>query len=106
MTLSVSDKTFAAEVERYAGTVLVDFWAEWCGPCKQLSPIIDAVAQELDDKVKVMKMDIDENPETPSKFGIRSIPTLMLFKNGKHIDTKVGSSPKAAILDWIESHNS
>ena len=102
MVQSVSDKNFAKEVEQYPGLVLIDFWAEWCGPCKQLMPTIDAIAEELANVVKVMKMDIDENPETPSKFGVRSIPTLMLFKNGKHIDMKVGSASKGTFLEWIK----
>jgi thioredoxin 1 len=106
MTQSISDKDFAKEVEQHSGLALVDFWAEWCGPCKQLLPTIEAITKELAGVVKVMKMNIDENPEIPSKLGIRSIPTLMLFKDGKHIDTKVGSAPKNSLLEWIKSHQS
>lgn len=97
----VSDKDFAAEVVDSNETVLVDFWAEWCGPCKNLMPIIEEVAQEMHGKVKVVKVNIDESPEAPSKYGVRGIPTLMLFKGGKVIDTRVGGMPKAQLTDWI-----
>ena len=106
MIQSVSDKNFAKEVEQHAGLVLIDFWAKWCSPCKQLMPTVGAIAEELLNVVKVMKMDIDENPETPSKFGVRSIPALMLFKDGKHIGTKVGSTSKSTLLEWIKLHQS
>jgi thioredoxin 1 len=104
MTQSVSDESFSKEVENHKGLVVIDFWAEWCGPCKQIAQTIDEIAEDLKGDVKVMKMNIDESSETPSKLGIRSIPTLMLFKDGKHIDTKVGSSPKNILIDWIKSH--
>ena len=104
MIESISDEVFTKEVEQHVGLVLVDFWANWCGPCKQLMPTIEAISNELAGAVKVVKMDIDQNPATPSKFGIRSIPTLMLFKDGKHVDTKVGSISKSALLEWIKPY--
>ncbi|MFI4983977.1 MAG: thioredoxin [Rickettsiales bacterium] len=95
----ISDDNFATETK--AGYVLVDFWAEWCGPCRQLSPIVDEVAGEMKGKLKVCKMNVDENPETPSKFGVRGIPALILFKDGKQISTKVGSMPKTTLSAWL-----
>ncbi len=102
MTEVLKDELFESEVTNFDGYVLIDFWANWCGPCKQLSPIIDEIYSELKDRVKVFKMDIDSNTITPSKLGVRSIPTLMLFKAGKHLSTKIGSLPKDSILSWIE----
>ncbi|MFN9477778.1 MAG: thioredoxin, partial [Rickettsiales bacterium] len=81
----------------------IDFWAEWCGPCRMLAPILDQLSEEMNDKVKIVKMNIDENPETPSKFGVRGIPTMLLFKEGKQIATKVGVQPKNALQEWINS---
>ena len=104
MVQSISDESFIKEIEQYKGLVLVDFWANWCGPCKQLMPIIDSVSNELAGTVKIVKMDIDTNPDTPSKLGVRSIPALMLFKDGKHIDTKVGLMSKGTLSEWIKSH--
>ncbi|XVN41101.1 MAG: thioredoxin [Rickettsia endosymbiont of Argas persicus] len=104
MANSVTDNSFEEEVLKSELPVLVDFWAEWCGPCRMLTPIIDELSKELEGKVKILKMNIEEDPETPNKFGIRSIPTLILFKEGKQLETKVGvkqSSPKQDIIDWI-----
>ncbi len=101
MANNVTDKSFEEEVLKSDLPVLVDFWAEWCGPCKMLTPIIEQLSQELQGKVKILKMDIEENPETPSKYGIRSIPTLILFKEGKQADIKIGASEKKSILEWI-----
>ncbi|AEV91699.1 Thioredoxin [Rickettsia slovaca 13-B] len=95
------DSSFKKEVLESDLPVLVDFWAEWCGPCKMLTPIIDEISKELQGKVKVLKMNIDENPNTPSEYGIRSIPTIMLFKNGEQKDTKIGLQQKNSLLDWI-----
>ncbi|MFV0250737.1 MAG: thioredoxin [Rickettsia aeschlimannii] len=101
MANNVTDSSFKKEVLESDLPVLVDFWAEWCGPCKMLTPIIDEISKELQGKVKVLKMNIDENPNTPSEYGIRSIPTIMLFKNGEQKDTKIGLQQKNSLLDWI-----
>lgn len=98
----VSDADFENVVLNADGPVMVDFWAEWCGPCKALSPIVDEVAGELGDKVKVVKINIDENPEAPTKYGVRGIPTLMVFKSGEVVDTKVGGMSKSQLVEWIE----
>ena len=82
--------------------VLVDFWAEWCGPCKMIAPHLEAIAAELGDKVQVIKVNIDENPLTPTRYGVRGIPTLMLFKNGEVAATKVGALPKTKLLEWVQ----
>ena len=82
---------------------MVDFWAEWCGPCKALSPIVDEVADEVSGKMKVVKVNIDENPNAPTKYGVRGIPTLMIFKEGELIDTKVGGMSKTQLNDWLNS---
>ena len=96
------ESLFSKEVLNSEKPVLVDFWAEWCGPCKQIAPIIDELAGELGTKVKVVKVNIDKNPESPSNYGVRGIPTLMVFKNGQVAATKVGSMPKAKIMEWLE----
>ncbi len=103
MTQAVNDTTFETEVLKATGPVLVDFWAEWCGPCKQLSPVIDELANELSGKVKVVKVNIDEAPNAPTKYGVRGIPTLILFKDGKVVDSRVGGAPKGQLQQWIES---
>lgn len=99
----VTDDAFEAEVLSANEPVLVDFWADWCGPCKQLSPLLDEVAAEMGDKLTVAKVNIDQNPEAPQKYGVRGIPTLMLFKNGEAVATKVGSLPKSKLVEWLES---
>lgn len=101
MAQTVTDASFAGEVK--SGFVLIDFWAEWCGPCRQLGPVVEEVAKDMAGKVKVLKMNIDENPEIPSQLGIRSIPTLILFQDGKQVATRVGSLPKTSLIEWIES---
>jgi len=98
---SVDDSNFENEVVNSDTPVLVDFWAEWCGPCKALLPVVEEIAGELDGKVKVVKMNIEEAPNTPTKYGLRGVPTLMLFKGGKVVDTRVGGMPKTQLTEWI-----
>jgi thioredoxin 1 len=101
MVAEITDSNFEQEVKNSNIPVLVDFWAEWCGPCRLLAPVIEEISSELSGKIKVAKMDVQNNPEVPSEIGIRSIPTLMLFKDGKVIDTKVGVLAKEVIINWI-----
>ncbi len=103
MAEQVSDNSFESDVLQSGETVIVDFWAEWCGPCKALSPLVDELASEMDGKVKILKMNIDENPETPTKYGVRGIPTLMVFKGGEVTETKVGGMSKGQLQEWAES---
>ncbi len=100
----VTDGTFDAEVLQSQTPVLVDYWAEWCGPCKMIAPILDEVAKDYDGKLKVAKLNIDENQDTPAKFGIRGIPTLMLFKGGNVEATKVGALSKSQLTAFIDSN--
>lgn len=105
MTGKVSDATFMEEVLNSQEPVLVDFWAEWCGPCRAIAPLLDELSTELSGKVKIVKLNVDENPSTPAQYGIRSIPTMILFKGGEAIDGKVGAgASKAAMTGWLESH--
>ena len=97
----ISDASFDAEVTNVSGLVLLDFWAEWCGPCRQIGPVLEEIAGELADKVKIVKMNVDQNPDTPTKFGVRSIPTLVLFKDGQMVETKVGAVPKQSLIAWL-----
>lgn len=99
----VSDESFESDVLNADGPVLVDFWAEWCGPCKQIGPILDEMDKEMAEKVTIAKVNIDDNPDTPSKYGVRGIPTLILFKGGEVAATKVGALPKSKLVEWVES---
>jgi thioredoxin 1 len=100
----VSDTNFDADVLKSSEPVVVDFWAEWCGPCKMIAPALEEIAGDLQGKAKVAKLNIDENPSTPAKYGVRGIPTLMIFKDGQVAATKVGALPKGALQQWIESN--
>ena len=101
-TYIITDSNFDEEIKNSQVPILVDFWAEWCGPCKQIGPILEDIGETKKDKLKILKLNIDENPQTPQKFGVRGIPTLMLFKDGKLVDTKVGSLPKNMLESWID----
>ena len=102
-TSKVTDATFEADVLKSTEPVVVDFWAEWCGPCKMIGPSLEEIATEMAGKVKIVKMNVDENPGVPGTFGIRSIPTLILFKDGKAASQKVGAAPKGELAKWISS---
>jgi thioredoxin len=101
---AVTDGTFQAEVEQQAGLVLVDFWAEWCGPCRIIAPVLDQIAVEYAGKLKITKLDVDANQQTPMRFNVRSIPTLLFFKGGQHVDTVIGAVPKAHLVGKIAQH--
>ncbi len=100
-TVPVSDATFESEVLKSSEPVLVDFWAEWCGPCKMIAPALEEIAAEFKGKVRVAKVNIDENPASPNTYGVRGIPTLILFKDGKPAATKVGAAPKSVLREWV-----
>jgi thioredoxin 1 len=97
----VSDADFESEVLKASGAVVVDFWAEWCGPCRMIGPALEEISGSLDGKVKIVKLNVDENPQTASKYGVMSIPTLMLFKNGEMASRQVGAAPKQKLEQWI-----
>ena len=100
-TVKVTDDSFESDVLKAGKPVLVDFWAEWCGPCKQIAPALDQISEELADQVTVAKVDIDANPMSPGRYGVRGIPTMLLFKDGQVASMKVGAMPKSKILEWL-----
>ena len=100
-TVTVNKDSFQSDVLQASEPVVVDFWAEWCGPCKMIAPALEEISAELQGKVKVAKLNIDENPEVAAQYGVRSIPTLIMFKNGEVADIKVGAAPKTALSAWI-----
>ncbi len=102
-TVAVTDDTFEEEVIQSGNPVVVDFWAEWCGPCKAIAPVVDELAEEYDGRVKFAKVDVDSNPATPQKFGIRGIPALLIFKDGSKVGQLVGAAPKAKLVQSIEA---
>jgi thioredoxin 1 len=103
VTSTVTDDTFETAVLKSDKPVLVDFWAEWCAPCKMIAPFLEDIASEMKGKVTISKLNIDENPATPTKYGVNGIPTLMLFKNGQVAATKIGALPKSKLQEWVES---
>ncbi len=101
-TVAVTDDTFDAEVKQSGIPVVVDFWAEWCGPCKQIGPALEELSDEMEGKVKIVKVNVDDNPNSPAQMGVRGIPALFLFKDGEVVSNKTGAAPKAALQSWIE----
>ena len=105
-TTSITDQSFDKDVLQSGVPVLVDFWAEWCGPCRALGPKLEEIALELKEKVRIVKLNVDENPGVPAKYGVRGIPTMILFKGGKEVDQIVGNHPKENILALLQKHSS
>ena len=103
-TKPVTDASFDSDVIKSSTPVLVDFWAEWCGPCRSLAPKLEEIATEMTGKIKILKMNVDENPQTPGQFGIRGIPAMLLFRDGKQVGELVGNQPKESITEFLKSH--
>ena len=103
-TLKVNDENFDTEVLKSSKPIVVDFWAEWCGPCKMIGPILEEISDEMSNEVTIAKHNIDEEPNTPTKYGVRGIPTMILMKDGNHVSTKVGAVPKSEIVSWIKEN--
>ena len=103
-TKKISDSSFTVDVLQSTVPVLVDFWAEWCGPCKMIGPVLEELASEFGEKLVIAKMNVDENPQMPTQFGLRSVPTLMIFKGGKQVSTKVGALSKQALQSWLQEN--
>ena len=101
-TVAVTDETFDAEVKNSDIPVVVDFWAEWCGPCKQIGPALEELSNEMEGQIKVVKVDVDNNPNSPAAMGVRGIPALIIFKDGQVISNRAGAAPKAALQSWIQ----
>ncbi|MGC9417492.1 MAG: thioredoxin [Rhodovulum sp.] len=101
-TQAVTDDTFDTEVRNSDIPVVVDFWAEWCGPCKQIGPALEELSDEYEGKIKIVKVNVDDNPNTPAQMGVRGIPALFLFKDGQVVSNKIGAAPKAALKGWID----
>ena len=101
-TVAVTDDSFDADVKQSTVPVVVDFWAEWCGPCKMIGPALEELATEYGDKIKIAKVNVDENPNSPAQMGVRGIPALFLFKDGQVVSSKIGAAPKAALKAWID----
>lgn len=101
-TKAVSDESFESDVINASGPVLVDFWAEWCGPCKQIAPALEEISEEMAGELTVAKVNIDEHPITPGKYGVRGIPTMMIFKDGQVVSTKIGAMAKGKIAEWVK----
>ena len=104
LVVEVSDATFKSDIEQHQGLAMVDLWAEWCGPCRMVAPNVEALATEYEGKLKVAKLDVDANPETAQRFNVRSIPTMLFFRDGKIVDSVVGALPKAALAQRIDRH--
>ena len=103
-TVNVTDENFETEVIKAGKPVIVDFWAEWCGPCKQIAPTLEEISDEMSNEVTIAKHNIDEEPNTPTKYGVRGIPTMLLFKDGELKSTKVGAIPKSEVVSWIKEN--
>ena len=103
-TKIITDDSFENEVIKSTGLVMVDFWAEWCGPCKMIAPVLEEISEEIKENLCIKKLNIDENPNKPQEYGVRGIPTLILFKNGEKISEKIGVLPKSKIIEWVQEN--